>query len=470
MVDSLQIGAAVIVVFVLALTTEILFACCRVYSWLRRQLGGADPRVVPPGRYRRGSVSHSWSEATVENSTTAASHLNGSGGLSSSSSPDRLYTPVHELLGLDTATSVSAADRREHRGTTPLADGGGRDGYGPLVSHHLQDGRGTDHHLLSSDHNVDSLHVDDRRERSRSPGLRHHKLLFSTDFTQSPQQDWRSGQFSCQLCAVNLVGQRYILRDDQPYCKKCYEQQFANMCEACKTPITTDFKDLSYKDRHWHDKCFKCSSCPTSLVNESFAFKNEQLYCASCYERKFAPRCVRCGHVFRAGMKKYEHRGRQWHAECFICKLCSKQIGTNSFIPRGDEVVCVPCYEQQYSQTCTKCSAPIAKGRGIVYNNSPWHRDCFCCSHCQRVLGRERFTSVKDQPYCVQCYGQLFAKKCSTCDKPITGVDGSKFIAFDGRQWHADCFVCYKCRSMLFGRGFLTDGSDILCPDCCKDD
>jgi len=38
MVDSLQIGAAVIVVFVLALTTEILFACCRVYTWLRRQV------------------------------------------------------------------------------------------------------------------------------------------------------------------------------------------------------------------------------------------------------------------------------------------------------------------------------------------------------------------------------------------------------------------------------------------------
>jgi len=64
---------------------------------------------------------------------------------------------------------------------------------------------------------------------------------------------------------------------------------------------------------------------------------------------------------------------------------------------------------------------PIGKG-GIVYNNCPWHRDCFCCSHCQRVLGRERFTSVEDRPYCVDCYGQLFAKKCSTCTKPITGA------------------------------------------------
>ena len=63
---------------------------------------------------------------------------------------------------------------------------------------------------------------------------------------------------------------------------------------------------------------------------------------------------------------------------------------------------------------------PIGKG-GIIYNNSPWHRDCFSCCHCHRVLGRERFTSVEDKPYCVDCYGQLFAKKCSTCTKPITG-------------------------------------------------
>lgn len=441
MVDSLQVGAAVVVVFVLALTTEILFACCRVYSWIRRQLGGPDPRVVPPGRYRRGSVSHSWSEAKVENATSTAV----------GSSPERLYTPVDELL--------SAAD--DHRGNHHHRPG--HDDDGPLsAAFATHTSAGVDH--------TDALQVDDRRERKRSPGLQKHKLLFSNDFTQSLQQDWRSGQFSCRQCAAGLHGQRYILRDDQPYCKKCYEDLFANVCESCNTKITADYKDLSYKDKHWHDKCFKCSSCPTSLINESFAFKNDQLYCAACYERNFAPRCVGCGNVFRPGMKKYEHRGRQWHADCFICKQCQKPIGSNTFIPRGTDIVCVPCYENTYSKSCIKCGLAIGKG-GIVYNNSPWHRHCFCCSNCQRVLGRERFTSVADQPYCVQCYGQLFAKKCSTCDKPITGVDGAKFIAFEGRQWHADCFMCYKCRTMLFGRGFLTDGNDdILCPDCCKED
>jgi len=64
-------------------------------------------------------------------------------------------------------------------------------------------------------------------------------------------------------------------------------------------------QDLSYKDVHWHDKCFNCSSCSTTLINEPFAFKNNRLYCSACYEDKFAPRCVRCNHVFRVGMTSF---------------------------------------------------------------------------------------------------------------------------------------------------------------------
>ena len=51
--------------------------------------------MVPPGRYRRGSVSHSWSETTVSENSTSI----GAG-------PERLYTPVDELL------SSAAAERQ----------------------------------------------------------------------------------------------------------------------------------------------------------------------------------------------------------------------------------------------------------------------------------------------------------------------------------------------------------------------
>jgi LIM domain-containing protein 2 len=51
----------------------------------------------------------------------------------------------------------------------------------------------------------------------------------------------------------------------------------------------------------------------------------------------------------------------------------------------------------------------------------------------------------------------------------FTGLGGTKYISFEERQWHNDCFNCKKCSLSLVGRGFLTERDDILCPDCGKD-
>jgi len=83
-------------------------------------------------------------------------------------------------------------------------------------------------------------------------------------------------------------------------------------------------------------------------------------------------------------------------------------------------------------------------------------------------LAGEKFTSREDAPYCADCFGELFAKKCIRCIKPITGLGGTKFISFDDRHWHSDCFGCYRCNVSLVGRGFLTAENDIICPECGK--
>lgn len=289
-------------------------------------------------------------------------------------------------------------------------------------------------------------------------------------------QDFHTGHFACFNCDMSLTGHRYILREEHPHCIKCYEKLFANTCEECKSCIGIDSKDLSYKEKHWHEKCFKCSDCQGSLVDQPFASKQEKLYCADCHDNNFAARCDGCGNIFKAGMKKFEYKGKQWHEECFCCKVCKKPIGTTSFIPREQEageppmenfpqVVCVPCYEEQYAQRCGKCNEVINKG-GITYKGIPFHRECFICTNCPKQLAGEKFTSRDEKPYCGDCFGELFAKKCIRCTKPITGIGGTKFISFEERHWHSNCFNCYKCNTSLVGKGFLTDNEDILCPEC----
>ncbi|KAG5677504.1 hypothetical protein PVAND_007260 [Polypedilum vanderplanki] len=121
------------------------------------------------------------------------------------------------------------------------------------------------------------------------------------EYTKAMSKDWHSGHFCCWNCDESLTGQRYVLRDEHPYCIKCYESVFANTCEECSTLIGIDSKDLSYKDKHWHEACFLCNMCRVSLVDKQFGSKADKIYCGNCYDSQFASRCDGCGEVFRAG-------------------------------------------------------------------------------------------------------------------------------------------------------------------------
>lgn len=293
------------------------------------------------------------------------------------------------------------------------------------------------------------------------------QLIFSGEYTKAMSKDWHSGHFCCWQCDESLTGQRYVLRDEHPYCVRCYEQVFANSCEECSKLIGIDSKDLSYKEKHWHEACFLCNKCRVSLVDKPFGSKAEKVYCANCYDASFATRCDGCGEVFRAGTKKMEYKGHQWHEKCFCCCMCKNPIGTKSFIPRDNDIYCTGCYEEKYATRCIKCNQIITSG-GVTYRNEPWHRECFCCTNCSTCLAGQRFTSRDDKPYCADCFGELFAKRCIACSRPITGIGGTRFISFEDRNWHNDCFICSMCKSSLVGKGFITDGPEILCPECAK--
>uniref|UniRef100_A0A2K6B895 Four and a half LIM domains 2 n=1 Tax=Macaca nemestrina TaxID=9545 RepID=A0A2K6B895_MACNE len=275
-------------------------------------------------------------------------------------------------------------------------------------------------------------------------------------------------RFDCHHCNESLFGKKYILREESPYCVACFETLFANTCEECGKPIGCDCKDLSYKDRHWHEACFHCSQCRNSLVDKPFAAKEDQLLCTDCYSNEYSSKCQECKKTIMPGTRKMEYKGSSWHETCFICHRCQQPIGTKSFIPKDNQNFCVPCYEKQHAMQCVQCKKPITTG-GVTYREQPWHKECFVCTACRKQLSGQRFTARDDFAYCLNCFCDLYAKKCAGCTNPISGLGGTKYISFEERQWHNDCFNCKKCSLSLVGRGFLTERDDILCPDCGKD-
>ncbi len=56
------------------------------------------------------------------------------------------------------------------------------------------------------------------------------------------------------------------------------------------------------------------------------------------------------------GTKKMEYKGKQWHESCFCCFKCKTSIGNKTFIPRENDIFCTDCFEERYATRCVKCS------------------------------------------------------------------------------------------------------------------
>ncbi|QQP49771.1 Four and a half LIM domains protein 2, partial [Caligus rogercresseyi] len=42
--------------------------------------------------------------------------------------------------------------------------------------------------------------------------------------------------------------------------------------------------------------------------------------------------------------------------KCFVCCTCTNAIGTKSFIPKEQDIYCAKCYEDKFATKCIKCS------------------------------------------------------------------------------------------------------------------
>ena len=64
----------------------------------------------------------------------------------------------------------------------------------------------------------------------------------SLDAHSSSLESYLDEKMFCHHCDDSLAGHRYVLRDDHPYCIKCYEAVFANNCDECNKIIGIDSK------------------------------------------------------------------------------------------------------------------------------------------------------------------------------------------------------------------------------------
>lgn len=58
---------------------------------------------------------------------------------------------------------------------------------------------------------------------------------------------------------------------------------------------------MHYKNRYWHDTCFRCAKCLHPLANETFVAKDNKIFCNKCTTREDNPKCKGCFKPIVAG-------------------------------------------------------------------------------------------------------------------------------------------------------------------------
>ncbi|CAK9297286.1 unnamed protein product [Gordionus sp. m RMFG-2023] len=272
----------------------------------------------------------------------------------------------------------------------------------------------------------------------------------------------------CQACNKDLMGKEYVEKKSKNYCLACFDDKFASKCVECENVISAGQKELVFGDEgHYHEKCFRCSKCKAFLDVNNYETSDKRPVCQKCYTVQLPGGgvCPSCNQSLKSGQPKLEYKGKQYHENCFICSYCKKSLGNERFYSKDDKNICVPCYQQNLAQQCAKCNKPITDV-GVKSKGEIFHKECFICYGCGTELSGKSVAAKDNKPYCVECYGKMFANRCAGCREPITGAGGMQYITYQDRHWHSQCFICTACGKSLENSGFNLKGTDIVCPEC----
>lgn len=104
------------------------------------------------------------------------------------------------------------------------------------------------------------------------------------------------------------------------YCHLDYHENFSPRCRSCKTPIEGEV--VVACGGEWHVGHFFCAECGDPFdANTPFVEKDGFAWCVNCHSKRFSGKCAGCRKPVVDMVVKA--LGKEWHEDCFCCKVCS---------------------------------------------------------------------------------------------------------------------------------------------------
>ncbi|XP_014240616.1 transforming growth factor beta-1-induced transcript 1 protein-like [Cimex lectularius] len=154
---------------------------------------------------------------------------------------------------------------------------------------------------------------------------------------------WHPDHFTCEKCKIPITENQFKVADQKPYCTNCFLEMNGKRCKKCDVLIDgCKEKCVMALGAHWHSEHFSCESCQKTLEKMPFFEKNNEPYCKQCYEHLFCPKCKGCKKPISDTI--LTALDSQWHQNCFKCSKCKQPIGNGSFgINSEGQPLCEAC-------------------------------------------------------------------------------------------------------------------------------
>ncbi|XP_030231447.1 cysteine and glycine-rich protein 1 [Gadus morhua] len=171
-----------------------------------------------------------------------------------------------------------------------------------------------------------------------------------------------------------------------------------NKCGRCQKTVYFA-EDVQCEGQSWHKSCFQCMVCKKSLDSTTVAVHVDEIYCKSCYGKKYGPK----GYGFGGGAgtlstDRGEHLGIKHEAP-------AAHQPTNN--PNDSKFA----QNLPGSDVCLRCSKTVYAAEKVIAGGNSWHKACFRCAKCGKGLESTTVADKDGEIYCKACYGKNFGPK-----------------------------------------------------------
>ncbi|TGZ60018.1 hypothetical protein CRM22_008788 [Opisthorchis felineus] len=170
------------------------------------------------------------------------------------------------------------------------------------------------------------------------------------------------------------------------------------LCYACENKVYPA-EQLNILSRTYHRTCFRCHTCRNQLDIGRFGVIEGVPYCNAHYRQTYM-------------------------AQSSKPPTGALPNSTNSKSPRAQRVSSRPVNEPdgtQESSNCYRCATKVHPADQLCIMKRIYHKSCFKCGVCQRVLNSGRYGVHDGVPYCTAHYKQVVNMRTGSFSSISTG-------------------------------------------------